>query len=226
MGLGKFLKAGRHVSVYAPVVLFLCVTLLLSACGNDATPAVDADVNLNAPKPEVKKGVKPEADGEVAVVETDFGQIVIELYPNVAPKMVERFKQLAQEGFYNGTAIHRVEPFVIQMGDSNSRDDDPANDGMGGSDKPDVPPEFSDLPYEAGVVGAARAGINTANSQFFVTLKAMPQWAGSYTAFGRVIKGLNDARVISGAPVKEGTTNPDPKIVIKSVTLQPRANFQ
>jgi cyclophilin family peptidyl-prolyl cis-trans isomerase len=224
------LKAGRRVSVYAPVVLFLCVTLfMMSACGNDATPAVDADVDLNEPKPEVKKGVKPEADNEVAVIEFEeagFGQIVVELYPNVAPKMVERFKQLAREGFYNGTAIHRVEPFVIQMGDPNSRDDDSSNDGMGGSQNPDLPPEFSDLPYEAGVVGAARAGINTANSQFFVTLKAMPQWAGSYTAFGRVIKGLNDARVISGAPVKEGTTNPDPKIVIKSVTLQPRANFQ
>ena len=86
-----------------------------------------------------------------------YGTITIELYSNIAPKAVARFKELAKEGVYNGTTFHRVNASVIQGGDPNSKDEDPENDGMGSSNKPNVPAEFSDIPYDTGTVGAARA---------------------------------------------------------------------
>ena len=216
---------GRLISVIACAAL----SALFAACGGGPQNANVADPN--EVNPNVKTGVKPEPDAEAAVIEMEdpaYGRIVLELYPNIAPKMVERFKTLAREGFYNGTAFHRVEPRanVIQGGDPNSKDADPSNDGAGGSPYPDVPAEASDLPYEPGTVGAADSGLDTANSQFFITLGRMPQWEKRYTVFGRVVEGLGNARVISTAPTRDGSTNPDPKIVIKSITLQPRANFK
>ncbi|HEX8163001.1 MAG TPA: peptidylprolyl isomerase [Pyrinomonadaceae bacterium] len=211
----------------------LCAALALSAasCGNAGKDG--AANEAGADEAGVKQGVKPEADGQAAVVETDYGRIVIELYPNLAPKMVERFKKLAGEGFYNGTTIHRIDPDlgIIQGGDPNSKDADPGNDGAGSSPYPNVPAEFSDVPYERGVVGAARTGgdINSANCQFFVTLKRQPafeQPGNRYTVFGRVIEGLNNADIISKAPVVEGTSRPADKVLVKSVTLAPRSSFK
>ncbi len=174
----------------------------------------------------VKKGIKPEPDAQVAVIETDYGRIVLELYPNLAPQMVARFKQLAAEGFYNGTTFHRIDPTlgIIQGGDPLSKDNDPDNDGTGSSQGPNLTAEFSDVPYERGTVGAARAQDNdSANCQFFITLKRQPQFDQRYTVFGKVIEGLGDADIISHAPVREGTDRPDDKITIKSITFQPRA---
>ena len=183
--------------------------------------------NANANKPanvEVKTGVKPIADAEIAVIEMQepaFGTIKIELYSNIAPKMVERFKTLAKEGFYNGTAFHRVSGIVVQGGDPNSKDDNPLNDGAGESEKPDVPAEFSDVPFERGTVGAARTtDPNSANSQFYITLQRYPSWDKNYTVFGKVIEGMNNASIISGVP-KDGE-RPLDKVIIKSVTIQPK----
>lgn len=182
----------------------------------------------------VTRGVKPEADAEAVVLEVEsggysYGRIVIELYPNVAPKMVERFKRLVREGFYDGTAFHRVNSRagVVQGGDPNSKDDDPANDGLGGSPYEDLPAEFSDIPFDRGIVGAARAGVNTANSQFYVTLRRVPQWDSQYTVFGKVIDGMGNVDAIAGAPTRPAPFNENPaeKIVIKRATLQPRAGF-
>lgn len=214
-------------------LLYVLSFLLLAACGGETQNGnLNADESLES---QVKTGVKPEADAEVAVINMEdpaFGKIVIELYPNIAPQMIERFKKLAREGFYNGVAFHRVEPptpttpgGVIQGGDPNSKDDDFSDDGRGGSDYPDVPAERSDLPYDLGTVGAADSGLDTANSQFFISLGRNASWDKRYTVFGRVIRGINDAKIISTAPVRPGTVNPDPKVVIKSITLEPRANY-
>ncbi|HEX8189964.1 MAG TPA: peptidylprolyl isomerase [Pyrinomonadaceae bacterium] len=184
----------------------------------------------------VKRGVKPEPDAEAAVLEVEsggvsYGRIVIELYPNVAPKMVERFKRLVGEGFYDGTAFHRVNPRagVVQGGDPNSKNEDPSDDGLGGSPYGDVPAEFSDVPFERGVVGAARGpGVDSANSQFYLTLRRVPQWDAQYTVFGKVVEGMSNADIIAGAPTRPApySENPAEKIVIKRATLQPRSNFR
>ena len=214
----------------ASITLALC----LAACGGgQQTKVFDEE---GAGGAEVKRGVKPEPDAEVAVLEVEsggvsYGRIVIELYPNVAPKMVERFKRLVREGFYSGTAFHRINPRtgVVQGGDPNSKDEDPSNDGMGGSPYENVPAEFSDIPFERGTVGAARSrDVNSANSQFYITLHRVPQWDAQYTVFGKVIEGMGNAQVIAGAPTRPAphSENPAEKIVIKSATLQPRANFK
>ena len=205
---------------------------LLTACGGQQSKGGDDSGGRGAA--EVKRGVRPEPDAEAAVLEVEsggvsYGRIVIELYPNVAPKMVERFKRLVREGFYNGTAFHRINPRtgVVQGGDPNSKDDDPSNDGLGGSPYGELPAEFSDLAFERGTVGAARGrDVNSANSQFYITLHRVPQWDTQYTAFGKVIEGMSNADVIAGAPTRPGSENPADKIVVRSATLQPRANFK
>lgn len=219
-------KAGRgnvaRVLTLASLVAVLC---LLSSCRSEtATRDYDAE-GEQAP---VKRGVAPQPDNEVAVIDTNYyGQIVIELYPNIAPQMVERFKQFAREGFYNGQAFHRIDPElgIIQGGDPLSKDNIPENDGTGGSPLPDLPAEFSDVPYDAGTLGAARSGSpNSANSQFFITSKAQPQFNTRYTVFGRVIRGMDTVGIISQAPVVPGTERPADPVIIKSITLQPRAS--
>lgn len=227
------------------LLLFLMSAIIASACGgqtSDLSPT-EEEAELDAT---ITKGVTPEPDSEVGVIEMEeagYGKIVIELYANLAPKMVERFKQLAREGFYSGTTFHRLNPTlgIIQGGDPLSKDEDPANDGTGDSPYPNVPGEMSDVPFTRGTVGAARKGAmpafggrpaltekearDTANCQFFITLKPQPQFDRRYTVFGKVILGLNNADVIMGAPVDEGTERPADKIVIKSVTIEPRSKY-
>ena len=204
-------------SIVALSLFFVC---LFVACGGDSTTS-----NSNA-LPEVKRGVVPIADNEIAVIEMEnasaYGTIKIELYSNIAPKAVERFKELAREGFYNGTTFHRINQSVIQGGDPLSKDDDRTNDGTGGSNKPDVQAEFSDIQYDAGIVGAARSqNFNSANSQFFITLKREPAFDNKYTIFGKVIEGMNNVRTISGVQPKDGE-RPVEAVRIRSVTIQPK----
>jgi cyclophilin family peptidyl-prolyl cis-trans isomerase len=213
-------------------LLTILVLLVLSftACNDKNANTNSKDSSANAAKESnVKAGVKPQADAEVAVIETaDYGRIVIELYPNVAPKMVERFKKLINEHFYDGTAVHRVDASlgIIQGGDPNTKGGNVATYGMGNSPYANVPAEFSDIPYERGTLGAARTqDINGANCQWFITLKKQPAFDKKYTVFGRVIDGINNAEVIMHAPTEQGTPRPSDKVVIKSVTLQPRSNF-
>jgi peptidyl-prolyl cis-trans isomerase B (cyclophilin B) len=210
-------------------LLALMLALAAASCGKNDNKSAKADAGDEVNDANVKKNVKPEADAQAAVIETDYGRIVIELYPNLAPKMVERFKKLATEGVYNGTTIHRINPElgIIQGGDPNSKDDDPENDGAGSSQYPNVTAEFSDIPYDRGIVGAARAQSNdSANCQFFITLKRQPAFDKRYTVFGRVIEGLGNADIIGNAPVAEGTERPADKVVVKSVTLAPRSDFK
>jgi len=232
-------------SIRGQLLSALLLAIVLSGCNSSDKLAVK---EFDAPSPaapsDVKKGITPQPDDQVAVIATaDYGNIVIELYPNIAPQMVARFKKLIQEGFYDGTAIHRINAAsgLIQGGDPLSKDADPDNDGTGDSPYPNVPGEFSDVPFERGSVGAARMGAhpafagrpavteaearNTANCQFFITLSRAQQFDEDYTVFGRVIEGIGNAEIIMRAPVVEGTERPAEKIVVRSVTLQPRSNY-
>ena len=204
------------------ISIFALIFFFLAACGGGKA----TNSRTTGSTPEVKKGVTPVADSEIAVIEMDnaaaYGTIKIELYSNIAPKMVEQFKQLAREGVYNGTTFHRINQSVIQGGDPRSKDEDPTNDGTGGSEKPNVPAEFSDIPYDAGIVGAARSmDPNSANSQFFITLKREPGFDNKYTIFGKVIEGMNNVRPISGVQPKDAELPVEP-VRIKSITIQPR----
>ncbi len=203
----------------AALLLFAGSVLILS-CGNSPTTGS----NTNGA---IKTGVTPIADAEIAIIEMEkpdaYGTIKLELYSNIAPQAVARFKELAKEGVYNGTTFHRVNDSVIQAGDPNSKDDNPANDGQGNSTKPNVPAEFSDVPYDVGILGAARKGndVNSANSQYFITLKRVPDFDKKYTVFGRVIEGMNHVRTISGAP-KQGE-RPTENITIKTIKIVPKS---
>ncbi len=201
----------------AKLLVFLTAAVFFSiSCGGSA-PARNAKTGLAT-------NVNPVADAEVAVIEMEnasaYGTITLELYSNVAPKTVAQFKALAKEGVYNGTTFHRINASVIQGGDPNSKDEDPNNDGMGKSNKPNVPAEFSDIPYDTGILGAARGpDINSANSQFFITLKREPGFDKNYTIFGKVIDGMNNVRTISAVSPKMGE-RPVDSIRIKSITFK------
>jgi peptidylprolyl isomerase len=204
------------------ILFILSVCVFSFSCNQNSSSS--APKNSANGKPPFMKDAKPVADAEVAVVEMEqpaFGKIVIELYPNVAPKMVERFKQLIKEGFYDGISFHRINETVIQAGDPLSKTDDPKV-GSGKSGKPNIPAEFSDILYDTGIVGAARLGndINSQDCQFFVMLKREAQFDKNYTVFGKVIDGMNNVRTIAGVP-KSAPEKPAEKVVIKSVTLQP-----
>jgi cyclophilin family peptidyl-prolyl cis-trans isomerase len=210
------------------LILLTFLILFFTAC-NDKPAGTDANANAAKEAP-AKTGVKPQADAEVAVIETaDYGRIVLELYPNVAPKMVERFKKLINEHFYDGTAVHRVDPSlgIIQGGDPLTKGNNAAMFGTGSSPYPNVHAEFSDIPYERGTLGAARTqDVNGANCQWFITAKRQPAFNNKYTVFGRVIDGIGNVDIIMNAPTEQGApSRPASKVVIKSVTLQPRANF-
>ncbi|MBD3732986.1 MAG: peptidylprolyl isomerase [Sphingopyxis sp.] len=113
------------------------------------------------------------------------GRVVIQLYPNAAPNHVERVKQLARQGFYDGVKFHRViDGFMAQTGD-------PTATGQGGSSLPDLKAEFNDVPHMRGTVSMARAeSPDSANSQFFIMLQPRFSLDHRYTAFGRVVSGM------------------------------------
>ncbi|MGI9419241.1 MAG: peptidylprolyl isomerase [Geminicoccaceae bacterium] len=118
-------------------------------------------------------------------LDTAHGRVVIELRPDLAPKHVEQIKALTREGFYDGIIFHRViDGFMAQTGD-------PTGTGTGGSERADLPAEFSDAKFERGTVGMARAqNPNSANSQFFINFTETPFLNGQYTIWGQVVEGM------------------------------------
>jgi peptidylprolyl isomerase len=113
------------------------------------------------------------------------GDVVIRLRPDLAPQHVERIRELASEGFYDGVVFHRViDGFMAQGGD-------PTGTGMGGSDRPDLPAEFSDEPHVRGTASMARAqNPDSANSQFFICFDDCGFLDGQYTVWGEVVEGM------------------------------------
>jgi peptidyl-prolyl cis-trans isomerase B (cyclophilin B) len=181
------------------------------------TPATPTSTGADAQAREPKEG------DEVAVIETNKGRIVFMFFPDVAPNHVANFKELARKGFYNGTKFHRVIPsFMIQGGDPNSKDNDRSNDGMGNADK-NVDAEFSEVDHRRGIVSMARGGndINSASSQFFIVVKDSAFLNGQYSAFGKVLSGMDVADKIKNLP-RDANDNPLPEnpAVMKSVTIQ------
>ena len=130
------------------------------------------------------------------IIELKDGEVVIALRPDLAPKHVEQIKTLVREGAYDNVAFHRViDGFMAQTGDVQFGDMEDGYSaeqaGMGGSEKPDLPAEFSDEPYVRGTVGMARSqDPDSGNSQFFIMFAPNPNLDGQYTVVGNVESGM------------------------------------
>ena len=164
------------------------------------------------------------AEGKKMILKLKDGEVEIELYPKIAPNHVKRFETLANEGKYDGVVFHRViDGFMAQTGDikfgnSNSPNYNIERAGTGGSDLPDLKAEFSDVAHNKGVLSMARsADPNSANSQFFIVFESAPHLDRNYTAFGKVIKGMEFVDKIKRGEGSSGSVdNPDKIISIRS----------
>ena len=141
-------------------------------------------------------------------LDTKYGRSIIVLYPKKAPKHVERVRKLVREGFYDGLLFHRViHGFMAQTGD-------PTGTGTGGSDYPDLRAEFNNVPYNRGVIGAARTqNPHSANSQFFITFQAAHLLNGRYTVWGKVVHGMEFIDKIKRGRGQSGMVDNPDKIV-------------
>ena len=167
-----------------------------------------------------------EKENKVAVISTNFGDMVVEFYPDIAPMHVESFMALVNEEYFNGTTFHRVIPgFMIQGGDPNSRNENRATHGTGGragkffglgnEEDPStwlIPQEFSNTPHVKGILSMARTNDpNSAASQFFVCHDNANFLDNNYTVFGKVIDGLDIIDQIANV-AKDQNDNPLEKV--------------
>ena len=158
-----------------------------------------------------------EATTSRAVIETKFGEMEIEFLPDKAPGHVKNFLDLAGKGFYDNTTFHRVIPgFMIQGGDPNTKDPKGprSRHGTGGPGYT-IKAEFNDTPHKRGVVSMARAqDPNSAGSQFFIVVKDSGFLDREYTAFGRVVRGMEIADKIVNSP-RDARDNPNDRVDMK-----------
>ncbi|MDB3986731.1 peptidylprolyl isomerase [bacterium] len=161
------------------------------------------------------------AKENIMILKLKDGDVKIELFNEVAPKHVERIKELANAGKYDNVVFHRViDGFMAQTGDvkfgnSSNKDFDLRRAGMGGSDLPDLKEEFNDLPHERGTLSMARSqDPNSANSQFFICFKAAPFLDRQYTVFGKVIEGMDFVDKIKRGDQNNNGSVTDPDKII------------
>lgn len=180
-----------------------------------------AEVKVEKKADAAKADDKKSAD-EVAVISTTEGDMVIEFWPDVAPKTVENFKKLAKDGFYNGTAFHRViKGFMIQGGDPLTKD--PSKEPMWGTGDPGykIKAEFNDRSHKRGVISMARsADPDSAGSQFFICHGNPTFLDHQYTAFGKLIKGDDVLEKIATTPTHP-QDRPDKRMEVKSIKIVP-----
>jgi cyclophilin family peptidyl-prolyl cis-trans isomerase len=199
-------------------------TLILAGLAFGQTPTAPAEPKKETSMPTGEKATeKTGGKKEVAVIKTNMGTIVFEFMPDIAPKMVENFKDLAKTKFYDGTTFHRViNGFMIQGGDPLSKDDDPSNDGTGNGPRR-MPAEFSTkVSHGRGMVSTARGGDpNSGSCQFFIVQKESRFLDNKYTIFGRVLEGMDVVDKISLVP-KDANDRPLKNVVMESVTIETR----
>ena len=165
-----------------------------------------------------------QAKEDLMILKLKHGDVIIELFNDIAPNHVKRFKKLAQEKKYDGVIFHRViDGFMAQTGDveygnTNSENYNERKAGTGGSDYPDLKAEFSDLPHERGTLSMARSNDpNSANSQFFICFKSAPHLDRQYTIFGKVIKGMEFIDLIKKGEGSNGQVSDPDKIISLSI---------
>jgi cyclophilin family peptidyl-prolyl cis-trans isomerase len=174
-------------------MLRLFAVLVALAC---AIPAIA--------QPRLPAGVDPQ---NTILIDTPHGRIVIKLRTDLAPKHAERLKTLAREKYYDNVPFHRViGGFMAQTGDGQNFN------GTGGSKYPNLPAEFSKVPFKRGIVGMARASSpDSANSQFFIMFGEAPSLNGQYTVIGEVVSGMDVVdKIKKGSEAQNGSvSNPD-----------------
>ena len=190
------------------ITTFIAISIFIVGCGSK------------------EKGKESIMDKDNAVISTQFGDIVIEFFDDIAPKHVESFKLHAQNGYYNGTTFHRVIPgFMIQGGDPLTRSDDRSRHGTGGnaakyfgigteSDEStwDLPAEFSPTPHKRGILSMARSqNPDSGGSQFFICVADARFLDNQYTVFGKVVSGMDVVDAIVSAP-RDARDNPNDRI--------------
>ncbi len=157
------------------------------------------------------------------ILKLSHGEVEIELFPEKAPNHVKRFIELAESGKYDGVVFHRViEGFMAQTGDvkfgnSNNSNFNLALAGTGGSDLPNVKAEFTDIAHTRGIISAARsADPDSANSQFFICFEDAPHLDRQYSAFAKVVKGMEFVdKIKKGDPNSGAVSNPDKIISLR-----------
>ena len=164
------------------------------------------------------------AEENIMILKLTYGEVEIELFTDKAPNHVKRFKELANSGKYDGVVFHRViDGFMAQSGDvkfgnSNSPEFNLSLAGTGGSDLPNVKAEFTDIAHTRGILSAARSSDpDSANSQFFICLDVAPHLDRQYSAFGKVVKGMEFIdKIKKGDPNSGSVSEPDKIISLKS----------
>ena len=162
----------------------------------------------------------------IMILKLKTGDVKIELFADIAPKHVERIKKLADDGLYDNVVFHRViDGFMAQTGDvkfgnSSSKNFDLRRAGTGGSELPDLPAEFNDLPHEKGTISMARSSDpNSANSQFFICFQPAPFLDRNYTVFGKVIEGMEHVDKIKRGNENQNGSVENPDIIISFKSL-------
>lgn len=199
--------------LFASVLIVNCTTSEKESMNTSDDKAVEKNE---------KKVDRPKYEFTVTQKGKELGKIVIELFPDVAPKHCKNFDELVSSGFYDGTAFHRVIPgFMIQGGDPNSKDKPKETWGQGDPSQKTVPAEFSSITHKRGIFSTARKGndINSATSQFFIMVADSPHLDNQYTVFGQVVSGMDVADIIVNSPT-EAPNRPIDKIEMKVKKLK------
>jgi peptidyl-prolyl cis-trans isomerase B (cyclophilin B) len=179
---------------------------------------------------EENKSMSPSND--VAVIKTSEGEMVVQFWTDAAQNTIENFKKLARQGFYDGTIFHRIiRGFMIQGGDPNSKD--PAKENRYGEGGPgyQIKAEFNDHNHDRGVISMARGpDPDSAGSQFFICLAAVPRLDGKYTTFGKLIKGEDVLEKIGDTPVTKNSmgemSKPTKRVVIEKIDIVPASSLK
>ena len=205
------------MKLLVPLCAFWLVLGLVSVPAQNQTKETDSKTEKKADAKDGKMNAN-----EVAVIKTTEGEMVVEFWPDVAPKTVENFKTLAKKGFYDGTCFHRViRGFMIQAGDPLTKD--AAQEARWGTGGPgyQIKAEFNDRRHVRGVLSMARSNDpDSAGSQFFICHATAPHLDGKYTAFGKLIKGDDVLEKIATTPTHP-QDRPNTRMGIESIKIVP-----
>lgn len=226
------------------LALLSLLALPLAGCleGDDGGPATTTPTSGGSGTPGVNECAAPGAaeassftpEKPIATLEVEgFGTIKLELDREGAPITVSNFVNLTTSGFYDGTLFHRVigpsdqmpDGFMMQGGDPNSKDADPANDGQGGSPQK-IPDEFNPTLRHsaAGILSMANAGPNSGSSQFFITFAPTPWLDDKHSVFGKVIEGMEVVRAVAGVETNTNDRPLEPVKLVKATITTPEAD--